>query len=112
MNLRPEWANIEAAFLQGEAVHDIDGSEMYLSQPRECWPGLSPGQLLRIRTGLFRFADSPRLWWSTFRQTSLGLKIEEHNETIEFVQSSLDPALLFSTRALWWASWLSTSTIC
>lgn len=88
-------ADIEAAFLQGKDRPNLSGSDLYLQQPREGWPGLDPRQLLWICKGVSGFADSPRLWWNTFAKAVLSIEAidELDGTTLRFNQSSLDPAL-------------------
>ena len=92
-NFIPMAADVEAAFLQGDELERQAG-ELYLRQPAEGFPGLEPGQLLRVRKAIFGLAVSPRLWWKKFSCALLKLKVtEENGEMLHFQQSLFDPAL-------------------
>ena len=53
--------DIQCAFLTGGYL--ARGEDLYLHQPRTPFPGLLPGQLVRIRKNIFGLATSPHEWW-------------------------------------------------
>ena len=97
MSFTPISADVEAAFLQGDEVKREHG-DIYLRQPKEGFPGLAPGVLVRVAKAIFGFAESPQLWWKKFTKRLLEMRAVETNgscrgEELRFTQSLFDPAL-------------------
>ena len=53
--------DIQCAFLTGGYL--ARGEDQNLHQPRTGFPGLLPGQLVRIKKNIFGLATSPHEWW-------------------------------------------------
>ena len=60
LNFIPMAADIQAAFLQGDDIQRETG-DLYLKHPAEGFPGLKPGQILRVKKGILGLAVAPRL---------------------------------------------------
>ena len=84
--------DVKAAFLKGD---EFINRELYLSATDiRCNPGipLAPGQLARVKKGVFGLSDAPRLWW-----VRLSRCLAENG----WERSQLDQAL--------WLRWKTTS---
>ena len=82
LRLRLWCADASSSFMQGE---NTDASIiLYLHQPQGGLPGLRPGQLLKVRKGVYGLMDAPRGWWLALKKVLLKLG---------FRQLALDRAL-------------------
>ncbi|CAE7261564.1 RE2 [Symbiodinium sp. CCMP2592] len=88
--------DIQCAFLTGGYL--TRGEDLYLHQPATGFPGLLPGQLVRIKKNIFGLATSPHEWWKDLQQGMLSAEIQYLGETYGFEQCPLDPCIFMLRR--------------
>ena len=79
-------ADIEGAFLQGDALRREDG-EVFVELPPGGIPGLPAGSMLKLLKPVYGLSDAPRAWF---------LKLKKSLSEIGLKQSVLDPCLYYS----------------
>ena len=83
--------DIQCAFLTGSYL-DRD-EELFISQPVTGFPGMKPGQLVRVKKNIFGLATSPREWWEDLQGGFKRVKIDIDNVYYQFDQCPLDPCI-------------------
>eukprot|EP00959_Pyramimonas_sp_CCMP1952_P102379 2141651-Pyramimonas_sp.AAC.1 len=64
-----------------------------MEQPPQGLPGLQPGQVLRIVTGIFGLAPAPRQWRATLKNALLKVElVSKEGRKFHLFQSLVDPA--------------------
>eukprot|EP00439_Symbiodinium_sp_Y106_P022248 s4851_g2.t1 len=85
--------DIRCAFLTGSYLT----RELYMHQPRTGFPGLVPGQLVKIKKNVFGLATSPHTWWQDLQaginKIELELRLEGDAGKYRFEQSAMDPCI-------------------
>ena len=87
--------DVSAAFLNGQPIKRL----LYMKQPKTGFPDMEPGALLKIEKNIFGLVDSPREWWTEFRDTVLAKEIEYGTDKYYFKQSPLDSCMFFLIKA-------------
>ena len=83
--------DIQCAFVTGSYL-DRD-EELFISQPVTGFPGMKPGQLVRVKKNIFGLASSPREWREDLQDGFKRVKINIGEETYQFDQCPLDPCV-------------------
>ena len=83
--------DVQCAFLAGSYL-DRD-EELFISQPVTGFPGMKPGQLVRVKKNIFGLATSPREWWEDLQDGFKRVKIDIDNIHYQFDQCPLDPCI-------------------
>ena len=83
--------DIQCAFLTGGYL--ARGEDLYLHQPRTPFPGLLPGQLVRIRKNIFGLATSPHEWWVDLQNGMGKARVGYQDKEFAFEQCALDPCI-------------------
>ena len=83
--------DIQCAFLTGSYLSREE--ELFISQPETGFPGMSPGQLVRVKKNIFGLATSPREWWEDLQDGFRKVQIEQDNKLYKFDQCPLDPCI-------------------
>ena len=85
--------DIRCAFLTGSYLR----RELFMHQPRAGFPGMLPGQLVRIKKNVFGLATSPHEWWNDLQGgfSSVKVKVKINGEEIQYMfeQCPLDPCI-------------------
>ncbi|CAE7361897.1 RE2 [Symbiodinium sp. CCMP2592] len=83
--------DIRCAFLTGSYL----SRELYMHQPKTGFPGLLPGQLVRIKKNVFGLATSPHTWWQDLQSgiNEVEIKIPEDTDVYRFEPSAMDPCV-------------------
>ncbi|OLP82117.1 Copia protein [Symbiodinium microadriaticum] len=85
--------DIRCAFLTGSYLT----RELYLHQPRTGFPGMHPGELVKIKKNVFGLATSPHEWWNDLRGGIFSIEIDIPHTGPEvkykFEQCALDPCV-------------------
>ncbi|CAE7251257.1 RE2, partial [Symbiodinium sp. CCMP2456] len=85
--------DIRCAFLTGSYLT----RELFMHQPKTGFPGMVPGQLVRIKKNVFGLATSPHTWWQDLQDGIRKLEINYDHEgrqgTWKFDQSPMDPCV-------------------
>ena len=82
--------DIKCAFLTGSYLT----RELYMHQPRTGFPGMSPGQLVRIKKNVFGLATSPHEWWGDLQNGFYQVKVyDDDGHEFKFDQCPLDPCI-------------------
>ena len=83
--------DIQCAFLTGSYLSRDE--ELFIHQPPTGFPGMKPGQLVRVKKNIFGLATSPREWWLDLQDgfSKIEVKIDEH--VFRFDQCPLDPCI-------------------
>ena len=89
--------DIQCAFLTGSYL-DRD-EELFISQPVTGFPGMKPGQLVRVKKNIFGLATSPREWWEDLQDGFRRVTIEVDNVIYKFDQCPLDPCIFTLRKA-------------
>ena len=89
--------DIQCAFLTGSYL-DRD-EELFISQPVTGFPGMKPGQLVRVKKNIFGLATSPREWWEDLQDGFRRVKINIGEENYQFDQCPLDPCIFTLRKA-------------
>ena len=92
--LKDRWnlsaGDIKCAFLTGSYL----SRELYMHQPKTGFPGMSPGQLVRIKKNVFGLATSPHEWWGDLQGGFRDVKVcDEDGNEFRFEQCGLDPCV-------------------
>ena len=83
--------DIQCAFLTGSYLSREE--ELFIHQPDTGFPGMSPGQLVRVKKNIFGLATSPREWWEDLQNGFRNVVIEFDNKHYKFDQCPLDPCI-------------------
>ena len=83
--------DIQCAFLTGGYL--ARGEDLYLHQPRTGFPGLLPGQLVRIKKNIFGLATSPHEWWVDLQNGMSKCLVHYLDKEWAFDQCPLDPCI-------------------
>lgn len=83
--------DIQCAFLTGGYL--TRGEDLYLHQPSTGFPGLLPGQLVRIKKNIFGLATSPHEWWLDLQEGMKKVRVTLKGATYAFDQCPLDPCI-------------------
>ncbi|CAE7241098.1 RE2 [Symbiodinium sp. CCMP2592] len=87
--------DIRCAFLTGSYL----SRELFMHQPRTGFPGMSPGQLVRIKKNVFGLATSPHEWWGDLQAGFREVKIQgKDGNEYRFDQCPLDPCIFMLRR--------------
>ncbi|CAE7780747.1 RE1 [Symbiodinium sp. CCMP2592] len=83
--------DIRCAFLTGSYL----SRELYMHQPKTGFPGLLPGQLVKIQKNVFGLATSPHTWWQDLQNgiNEVEIKIPEDTDAYRFEPSAMDPCV-------------------
>ncbi|CAE7504439.1 RE2 [Symbiodinium natans] len=82
--------DIKCAFLTGSYLT----RELYMHQPKTGFPGMLPGQLVKIKKNVFGLATSPHEWWGDLQEGFKGCSIvDEAGRELRFDQCALDPCI-------------------
>ena len=85
--------DIRCAFLTGSYLN----RELFMHQPRTGFPGMLPGQLVRIKKNVFGLATSPHEWWNDlqggFRSVEVTHPASGKDAVFMFEQCPLDPCI-------------------
>ena len=85
-----KWTEIPGEHRQKYLDRD---EELFISQPVTGFPGMKPGQLVRVKKNIFGLATSPREWWEDLQDGFKRVKINIGEETYQFDQCPLDPCV-------------------
>ncbi|CAE7525074.1 RE2, partial [Symbiodinium sp. CCMP2456] len=85
--------DIRCAFLTGSYL----ARELYIHQPATGFPGMNPGDLVRVKKNVFGLATSPHEWWLDLQNGIYATKVEHNGKEFHFEQCGLDPCI-FSLR--------------
>ena len=83
--------DIQCAFLTGSYLSREE--ELYIHQPPTGFPGMKPGQLVRVKKNIFGLATSPREWWLDLQEGITKIDIEIDKGHFRFEQCPLDPCI-------------------
>ena len=83
--------DIQCAFLTGGYLNRDE--PLYLHQPSTGFPGLLPGQLVRIKKNIFGLATSPHEWWQDLQSGILRTPVHHAGKEYIFNQCPLDPCI-------------------
>ena len=90
--------DIRCAFLTGSYLT----RELYMHQPKTGFPGMVPGQLVRIKKNVFGLATSPHTWWQDLQEGIHDIELQVNSSkgkiTCKFEQSALDPCIFMLRR--------------
>ena len=85
--------DIRCAFLTGSYLV----RELYMHQPRTGFPGMSPGELVKIKKNVFGLATSPHEWWNDLRSGIFAVEVilpgGVDGDHYKFEQCALDPCV-------------------
>ncbi|OLP75510.1 Copia protein [Symbiodinium microadriaticum] len=89
----PMHRDIRCAFLTGSYLV----RELYMHQPRTGFPGMSPGELVKIKKNVFGLATSPHEWWNDLRSGIFAVEVilpgGVDGDHYKFEQCALDPCV-------------------
>ena len=88
--------DIQCAFLTGSYLSREQ--ELFIHQPPTGFPGMKPGQLVRVKKNIFGLATSPREWWLDLQEGFNKIKIEIDKHFYHFDQCPLDPCIFMLRR--------------
>ena len=88
--------DIRCAFLTGSYL----SRELYMHQPRTGFPGMNPGELVKIKKNVFGLATSPHEWWNDLRGGIRQVEVIVNQENYKFEQCALDPCVFMLRRCL------------
>ena len=83
--------DIQCAFLTGSYLSRDE--ELFIHQPPTGFPGMRPGQLVRVKKNIFGLATSPREWWLDLQDGICKIEIEIEGAKHRFDQCPLDPCI-------------------
>ena len=83
--------DIQCAFLTGSYLSREQ--ELFIHQPPTGFPGMKPGQLVRVKKNIFGLATSPREWWLDLQEGIGKVNIEANGRCHRFEQCPLDPCI-------------------
>ena len=83
--------DIQCAFLTGSYLSR--GEELFIHQPATGFPGMKPGQLVRVKKNIFGLATSPREWWLDLQDGIGKIDISIEGVNRRFDQCPLDPCI-------------------
>ena len=83
--------DIRCAFLTGGYLSR--DNPLFLHQPPTGFPGMLPGQLVKIKKNIFGLATSPHEWWQNLQEGILTVEIEWENKKYKFEPCPLDPCV-------------------
>ena len=83
--------DIQCAFLTGSYLSREQ--ELFIHQPPTGFPGMKPGQLVRVKKNIFGLATSPREWWLDLQEGFHKIEIEVDKQLFRFDQCPLDPCI-------------------
>ena len=83
--------DIQCAFLTGSYLSREE--ELFIHQPPTGFPGMKPGQLVRVKKNIFGLATSPREWWLDLQEGIYKVNIEMDGRCHRFEQCPLDPCI-------------------
>ena len=83
--------DIQCAFLTGSYLSREE--ELYIHQPPTGFPGMKPGQLVRVKKNIFGLATSPREWWLDLQEGITKIDIEIAGAHHRFEPCPLDPCI-------------------
>ena len=83
--------DIQCAFLTGSYLSREQ--ELFIHQPPTGFPGMKPGQLVRVKKNIFGLATSPREWWLDLQEGIGKVSIEVDGRCHRFEQCPLDPCI-------------------
>ena len=83
--------DIQCAFLTGSYLSREE--ELFIHQPPTGFPGMKPGQLVRVKKNIFGLATSPREWWLDLQAGFANIEINIDNTLHRFEQCPLDPCI-------------------
>ena len=87
--------DIKCAFLTGSYLT----RELYMHQPRTGFPGMAPGQLVRIKKNVFGLATSPHEWWGDLQNGFFTVEVRDNSgDVFKFEQCALDPCIFMLRR--------------
>ncbi|CAE7197707.1 unnamed protein product [Symbiodinium sp. CCMP2592] len=90
--------DIRCAFLTGSYLD----RELYMHQPKTGFPGMVPGQRVRIKKNVFGLATSPHTWWQDLQAGIFDIEPElpylDGKATYKFDQSPMDPCIFMLRR--------------
>ena len=81
--------DIRCAFLTGSYLT----RELYIHQPPTGFPGMRPGDLVRVKKNVFGLATSPHEWWIDLQNGIYVTKIVVDGQEYRFEQCGLDPCV-------------------
>ena len=83
--------DIQCAFLTGSYLSR--DKELFIHQPATGFPGMKPGQLVRVKKNIFGLATSPREWWLDLQDGIGKIDIDIEGVNHRFDQCPLDPCI-------------------
>ena len=83
--------DIQCAFLTGSYLSRDE--ELFVHQPSTGFPGMRPGQLVRVKKNIFGLATSPREWWLDLQDGFGNIEIKVDERFFRFDQCPLDPCI-------------------
>ena len=83
--------DIQCAFLTGSYLSREQ--ELFIHQPPTGFPGMRPGQLVRVKKNIFGLATSPREWWLDLQDGFYKIEIKIGDRVHRFDQCPLDPCI-------------------
>ena len=83
--------DIQCAFLTGSYLSREE--ELFIHQPPTGFPGMKPGQLVRVKKNIFGLATSPREWWLDLQEGVGKINIDIEGSCYRFEQCPLDPCI-------------------
>ena len=81
--------DIRCAFLTGSYL----SRELYIHQPTTGFPGMNPGDLVRVKKNVFGLATSPHEWWLDLQNGIYATKVFIDKREYRFEQCPLDPCV-------------------
>ena len=85
--------DIRCAFLTGSYLT----RELYMHQPKTGFPGMVPGQLVKIKKNVFGLATSPHTWWQDLqngvKKVEIRVTLDNNDIKMKFDQSPMDPCV-------------------
>ena len=81
--------DIRCAFLTGSYLK----RELYIHQPATGFPGMNPGDLVRVKKNVFGLATSPHEWWLDLQNGIYETQINVNDKEYRFEQCALDPCV-------------------
>ena len=81
----------QCAFLTGSYLSREE--ESFIHQPPTGFPGMKPGQLVRVKKNIFGLATSPREWWLDLQEGISKISIDIEGSCYRFEQCPLDPCI-------------------
>ena len=88
--------DIRCAFLTGGYLSRDE--PLYLHQPTTGFPGMLPGQIVRIKKNIFGLATSPHEWWQDLQGGMKFAELHIEGATYKFDQCPLDPCVFMLRR--------------